>query len=142
MWPGEPSAPCLPEVCVVLHTKALRYGDSEARRQSRTHVADMEASRQSTADQLVAAREGLIIIPTIHPEHSSVRSAVTADTEPGPHNCQEVGRASTGVPIIPMTALRLSVWPTAAQEVAEPGPEPGVPTGHRSCILPRAIFIK
>lgn len=83
---------CLLEVCVVLHMEALRYVDSEVRRQSRQHVADMGAICQSTADQLLPAREGLIIIPTIHPELSSLQNAVISDIVSGPYNCLHGGQ--------------------------------------------------
>lgn len=46
---------------------------------------------------------------------------------------QKVGRARIMIPIIQMTtprSLRLSVWPAAAQEVAEPGTEPGLLALH------------
>lgn len=46
---------CLLEVCVVLHTEALRCGGSEARGQSRMHVADAAETRQNAAYLLVAA---------------------------------------------------------------------------------------
>lgn len=65
---------------------------TQVRRQSRAHVADRRAMCQSTADQLLPAREGLIIIPTIHPELSSLQNAVISDIVSRPYNCLHSGQ--------------------------------------------------
>lgn len=62
---------CLPEVCVAPHTEPLKYVDC-ARLRGRTHVADTGAVRQSTADRLLPASEGLIIIPATPPVYKAL----------------------------------------------------------------------
>lgn len=74
----------------------------------------------------LAAGGGLVIIPTIHPEHSSLQRAVTSDTE----STQKAGRVGTGIPIPQMTGLRglgLGVRPEAAEAAEAPPPGPLTP---------------
>lgn len=100
---------------------------SEAGRQRRTHAADAGAIGQSTAGRPVAAGLGLVVISTIHPELSSLQSAVISDTE----STQKAVRVRPGIPALQRTSPRClgsSVRPEAAEAAATPAPTPGLLT--------------